>query len=364
MQKKIILWNCAIVLAVIGVGYFVSAKKFPAVTSSNTSTSSVVQNTPSHGPCLADNEYADFPLSEKKRIAFNTPTSSTIDVYVADKGTNKTIFTFQIKDINSSFYPIQFSTCGVYVLREFGQDTQHSFPVGYHVDLWKYDYSGNGTKLFTMFEEIGTNYKTFNYYSPAFLIDPTSHYLALDRGYQQSNEALVVKDLASLKDLFSLPLSELANQVPNVVGFFDFVNGGWSKDGRYIWYDFDDPADPADVIGFVRVDTNDWSYELFEAPLVTMGGDAFNPDTGMTTYSTNVAPWTGDALTDQQYRDEAIRSGQVTSFYIYNLLTKKNYLVATTTDPTYYFQPQWLSDSLLQYIPASGVTSTFTVPGN
>jgi hypothetical protein len=92
-----------------------------------------------------------------------------------------------------------------------------------------------------------------------------------------------------------------------------------------------------------------------------MGGDAFNPNTGMVTYETNVAPWTGDAGIDQQYRDQAIRTGQIASFYIYNLLTNKNYLVATTTDPTYYYQPKWISNSVLGYTLSSDVTSTYTI---
>jgi len=110
------------------------------------------------------------------------------------------------------------------------------------------------------------------------------------------------------------------------------------------------------------IDTTDWSYQAFLAPQTTMGGDAFNPDTGMTTYETNAAPWTGDAAVDQQYQQQAQQSGQITSFYIYDFLTDKNYLVATTTNPTYYYQPKWLSDTQLEYTLPSGATTTYTIP--
>jgi len=314
-----------------------------------------------HTPCLADNEYANYPL-EQRNNRLGVPASSTIDVYVRTKQTESNIFSFKIGGIRITYHPPEFRPCGVYILREFGQGPHGGFPPGYRVELWRYDYSGIGTKLFTMFEVIGPNQEVSSYYSDDFRVDPAEHYLALDRGYQQSNEALVVKDVATLKNLFVLPLSDLAKQNPNVVGIFGLENGGWSKDGRYAWFNFSDSADPANTIGFVRVDTNNWSYKAFTAPQTTMGGDAFNPDTGMTTYNTNVAPWTADAQMDQMYRDKAKKEGGITSFYIYDLLIKRNYLVATTTDPVYYFRPQWISDTVLQYTLPSGATTTYAIP--
>jgi hypothetical protein len=92
-----------------------------------------------------------------------------------------------------------------------------------------------------------------------------------------------------------------------------------------------------------------------------MGGDAFNPNTGMVTYRTNAAPWTADAEIDQQYRDAATQSGQITSFNIYDFLANKNYVVATSSDPVYYYRPRWISDTVLEYILPSGATTTYTV---
>lgn len=329
----------------------------PGVSDSMKSTAA--STVTSHGPCLQKNEYADLPLAEKRAIALNS-TTTVIDISIRDGTSDDQVFAFKIDHIRGTYDTVEFRPCGVYVHREFGQDAARSFPPGYRAELWKYDYAGNGTKLLTTFQ-IGPGRQTLVYYDDDLRVDPTEHYLALDRGYQQSDEALIVKDLTTLDDLFTLSFSDIVKQNPKIVGVLSFVNGGWSQNGRYIWYSFDDPINSADVVGFVQVDTSNWSYRLFQAPLITMGGDAFNPNTGMTTYSTNVAPWSGDAQLDQLYRDQAKRTGQITSFYIYDLLAKRNYLVATTSDPTFYFRPRWISDSVLEYTLPSGTTTTYTI---
>jgi hypothetical protein len=360
VKKTLFAGTGGVLLALIGVLLWHLEAPGQSASVSGPLSSATMSTVVSHGPCLQKNEYSDFPLSEKRAIALNSATATVIDVYIRETNTDREVFTFKIDHVRGTYDTAEFQNCGVYVHREFGQDTVRGFPPGYRAELWKYDYSGYGAKLFTTFE-IGSDGKESIYYDDDFRVDPTEHYLAGDQGYQQSAEALVVKDLASLKNLFVLPLSDIVKQDPTILGAFSFVNGGWSRDGRYIWYDFNDPVAPADVIGFVRVDTSDWSYQLFKAPLVTMGGDAFNPNTGMTTYSTNVAPWTGDAQLDQLYRDRAKSTDQLTSFYVYDLLAKRSYLVATTSDPTHYFQPKWISDNLLGFTLPSGVTTTYTL---
>jgi len=237
-------------------------------------------------------------------------------------------------------------------MRSFGQYVGEP---GYEVQLWRYDYTGDGKELFNLFAISPTGTEEV-YYDPGFRIDLNEKYLALQQG---QGVAITIDDPQTAKNFFTLSIPDVLEKNPNISGDIGFTPGGWSTDGRYFWFTFNQGAN---VVGFVMIDTASWSYQAFPAPQVTMGGDAFNPDTGMTTYSTNVAPWTGDASVDQQYKNQAIQSGQITSFYVYDLLTNQNYLVATTSDPTYYFQPQWISDAVLQYTLPSGATTTYSIP--
>lgn len=344
----LLLGTGVVVVVVLGVRSLFSLTHVPANTTSSVSSSSAPPSL-NDAHCLGEDESADFPSSEKSNTFYNWPSSSTIDVYVKNKTTDETLSTFKIKNLDyENVHPLEFHQCAVYTLREFGTN---SLP-GYRVELWKYDYAGNGKKLFDMLVEGATS--TTNYYEPEFRIDPNEKYLALDT----RQDAFVIFDPKTLQILFTLPISDIEKQEPNIIGFVQFYPGGWSTDGRYFWFDFDAFAD---IIGFVRIDTSNWSYQAFAAPPTTMGGDAFNPDNGIVTYRTNAAPWTADAAIDQQYRDQAKQSGQITSFYLYDLLTKQNYLVATTTDPTYYYRPQWLSSSTLEYRLPSGATTTYTI---
>ncbi|HUC02145.1 MAG TPA: hypothetical protein VMA75_04585 [Candidatus Paceibacterota bacterium] len=232
------------------------------------------------------------------------------------------------------------------MMREFNYDYVHGKVLpNFNIQVWKYDYSGNSQEIGTA-EDFRVNSSQTMMAAVSFLTTSTM-------------PSLEVYDLSNDNIVFSLSLSQIPEQESNTIVNFDLENGGWSHDGRYLWFDSNDEAD---TLGFLRIDTSNWSYQVFSAPHTTMGGDALNPDVGMTTYETNVAPWTADSQIDQEYRDQAQQAGQITSFYIYNLLTGQNYLVTTTTDPTYYYHPLWLSDSELQYTLPSGATSTYTIP--
>lgn len=318
-----------------------------------------------YAPCLHGGEYADYPRKNKFYSFLTEPTVIPTPISIYDSSGRK-LGQFLISDIpKGNGHPLELHNCGIYALRIFNFDENASRALpDFSSELWRFDYKGSGTKLIQLAAlkdksvPNGALSPDFGY---DFMVDPTESFVALRSGYIGSSDyAFVVKDLRSLKDAFILPVANILKQNPNVGGDLGFLeSGGWSSDSRYFWFSLNQGAN---IVGFARVDTKDWSYRVFQAPQITMGGDAFNPNTGMVTYGTNVAPWTGSAELDQQFRNEAKQSGQVTSFYIYNFLTKQNYLVATTTDPTYYFQPRWLSDTVLQYTLPSGATSTYTLP--
>ncbi len=322
---------------------FQSASSISDIASSTTSHSFPLPSTTDDAGCLANNEIASYTTTNNrnKRIA------DVGTVVVANKEDGTQIFSFSINDVDASHYHgYELHNCGIYVIRQFNYDYLHGSAMpGYRQELWKFGYNGISMKLTEVYDfRVSPNESTLSF-SP-FLTTST-------------DSSVILENLKTKQTVFTILPSEVAQQNPNIIADIGFYPGGWSDDSKYFWFNF---SQAADVLGFVRFNTSDDSYQAFTAPTTTMGGDAFNPNTGMTTYETNVAPWTGSSEIDQQYRNQAAQSGQVSSFYVYDLLTKQNYLVATTTDPTYYFQPKWLSDSVLQYTLQSGATSTYAVP--
>ena len=352
MSRKttiLIILVVALFVIVASVIDFVFSKK-PANQPVNNKTQVTQKELPLNG-CLKENEVVDIKIERLGKA----PTGVTYDpkynegiahVSVEEKPAGKENFKFDIKNVDvGHYYLYEIHKCALYIVKEFNFDYQREKALpGYKREIWQYQYDGNGKKLVE---------------NDDFRISPPEQYISLIKGYGGSTDySLIIKDLKTLKDAFALPIVDIVKQNPDVVGDLSFENGGWSLDGKYFWFSLNQGAD---IAGFVRVNTKDWSYKIFPAPQRTMGGDAFNINTGMITYGEDVAPWSGVVEIDEQLQKEALQNGKISSFYIYNLFTKKKHLIATTTDPTYYFRPQWLSDTELQYEVPSGEKKVYKI---
>lgn len=301
-----------------------------------------VQKKPNSSGCLNEDTDASYKFENNERPLTN------IIVNITDKKTEK-IISFRIDNIFSTPISVDTHHCGIYVVKFFNYNTKVSKQKPeFNAEFWKYYYNGEGVKLFSVGD-----------FSYEFRIDSPENYISLIKGYAGRDDySIVIKDLKTLKDAFVLPIADVTKKNPNVVGDIGFYPGGWTSDGKYFWVNM---FIGAEVYGFVRINTKDWIYEVFPAPKMTMSGDALNINNGMLTYGGNVAPWSGVEEIDQQIQKEALQAGQISSFYIYNLFTKKQYLVATTTDPTYYFRPQWISDTELQYELPTGEKKIYKI---
>jgi hypothetical protein len=357
-RKGWIISICIIIViaAMIGIFFYLRLPEIKSPSPINeggavvpTSSNSLTQpNSSAAGDCLLSDQYAiESPGG-----------SSTEEIEIKSKTTGDIISTFSLPNVAYlEYHSIEIHPCDVYVMEEFGQDKNNSFPPGYSNQLWRYDYNGSGEKLFTLLG-ISPNGTEEAFYDTDFRVSSDEKYLALEAYPNQASDSVVIYNSNTLNALFTVSLADIIAKYPNLQGMVEFQSGGWSSEGDDLWFAL---SNEADVYGFVRVNPKDQIYQVFPAPQITMGGDAFNPDTGMVTYRTNAAPWTGDAEIDQEYQQQAAQSGQVTSFNIEDLLTGKIYVVATTTDPTYYYQPKWISDKVLQYTLPSGATSTYVV---
>lgn len=336
-KRKIFIIVPAIVfliLASVGIYFYLFKKQKP-----------VQQNPPenqiTHSPCLRDDEIATYELKG------NRTSATSADIIISDKNTNEEYFRFQIDSLFSNHYhPYEFRKCGIYVIKEFNfSSKQPQFLPGFRVELWQYKYNGEGMPILKF---AGENEKgePMVYYSYDFRTDFMEAFLALIEGYSGDdidNFVNIIK-LKTKEDVFSLRYKDVINKNSDFTeGYFELDS--WTKDSRYFWGRI---SFTSAVLGFYRIERDTWKVDIFSAPPGTQGGDALNPEFGYITYDDG-APWSGDAETDETYRQQWKKEGQKVHFYLYSFLTKEQILLATIDDPIYYFKPRWISDTELEY---------------
>lgn len=288
--------------------------------------------------CLSDNEMVIYNIDRHQSV-------SPVDIVIKDKESKKEIFKFTIDSVLPVYFPVQPRKCGVYAIKEYNFDAKKSKPSpGFRVELWRYEYNGQGALLLTFAGEDKNGEPTV-YYSYQFQIDFLEKLIALLEGVLEDvNYAAIIKEIKTREDVFSLRYKEVINQNPGLAGGY-FGLDEWTKDSRYFWGRL---ADGAAVLGFFRIERDTWKVDIFLVPVGTQGGDALNSELGYVTYDDG-APWSGDTETDEMYRQQWEKEGKKVHFYLYNLLTKEQILLATIDDPRWNFKPRWISDTELEY---------------
>lgn len=315
--------------------------------------------TANHNVCLKDNEIVDYPLDSKYNSLTKTP-QIPLTVLVKDKLTNQIKFQFQVNDVPSGqSRPLEIHKCGLYVLRQFNFDSKLGVPLSnFAFELWRYDYSGRGVKIITLFQDKVADY------SPIFFVDPSEKYIELTRGYIGSIDAsVVVLDIGSsnLSQALSVTPKDLLMKTYSLAPNRDIGAVGWTSDGDYLWGGSESQSDEA----YFRIRAGDKTKETLQ--VFKMPGDAVNygppnPDTGYIAYVYGPAWGGGDALTQKQISDRWVKGGKTTTLYLYNLFTKDKVVIATSPlQPTWNFSESWLSDTELQYTLPSGEVKTYTI---
>ena len=301
--------------------------------------------------CLEKDEFADYPIDGRYAKEIKMPQIPLI-VYIKDRDTNEIKHNFRIDNVREGQSSIiELHTCGVYVIRMFNYNPKKSNQdPGFRVELWKYQYSGSGNSILLLAEKDKNGiYK--GDYSYDFDVDFWEKTLVLIKSYLGKDDySLVIKDINTKEDILSIKLNDITKKYPNVIGSIGLIK--WTDDGRYFWADI---FDGAYTKGFIRVDSKDWSYQIFEMPgdmdIGVSGPLNFN--TGYTLLYPGLV-WTGVVEVDQQLRNELLKEGKQSIIYLYNIFTKQRELIATTTKPLWDFNGQWLSDTELQYTLPSG----------
>ncbi len=349
MHNRIFILVSILTLSLLGGWWYVYSTKTPApidgtvemststpVTTMSTSSTSEISK---HGECLEEGERVEYQLIKK-----DSKEDSAIIMFRDQISESKFNFLVPISSA-THYHPIELHRCGVYARRTFGYDFQKKILLAdYREELWKYNFNGIGSSIIKDESRLSTENILGD-----FRIDPTEKYLVLRKGYLGSPDfAIIIKDIHTLKDVFTLPLTEIEKQNPNLVGDIGFIessDNAWSSDGRYFWADL---ADGANELGFIRIDSTDWSHKLLPAPPDVLGGDALNLDTGdITVHPGHI--WFGDKEAYEEDRASRRAKGIGTELYIENLFTHKRTLVATSTEPNAYFKPKWFSSTTLEY---------------
>jgi hypothetical protein len=319
---------------------FSNKAQIPNVIHLGTASTTAVIEASKRSECLGEGEVAEYTLINKNR----EEDSASIRITNKTSGVGAEYFSVPISDAND-YHPIEIHHCGIYTMSDAGYDFKNRKAlVNYRRILWKYNYQGIGTEVISDSSQVsGINILS------DFRIDPTEKYLVLLRGYLGSPDfALVIKNIKTLKDVFILPITDIEKQNPNIVGDIGFIETAptsWTFDGRYFWADL---GDGATELGFIRVDSTDWSYKLLPAPADVLGGDALNLETGdITVHPGHV--WSGDAEEAKILADARRAKGIGTNLYIENLFTHKRVLIAKSTEPNAYFHPKWISKTTLEY---------------
>jgi len=338
----------AIVILLVGVGAYIVLFQKPIQVP--------LENQISHPPCLSDDEIVDFPINEYySGEDFKYPKFPLV-IYVRDKNTKKEKFHFQIDGVRENYHPLEIHKCGVYVIREFNYNPKSSKQSsGYKSEFWKYTYDGKGESMLLFHEKTDEN-EYRSYFSTDFRINLLEKYLILEQSYPGTpSHALIIKDLKNNKDVFVFSIKNITDKHPSLEGNIGFRE--WTKDGRYFWGDI---FIGAYVFGFLRIDVANWNVEIFKVPDGVLGGSALNIEKGYITRHPGQV-WVGVDIITEQIKREWQEQGKISSIYLYNLFTKEQNLLATTTEPLWFFQPKWVSDTELEYYMPDGERKRYEI---
>lgn len=339
----------------------VSAPLLPVASSSTTALSSTTSSTnptvtASHPPCLADDEYADYPLDPASPV-WTEIAKVPVVISARDKATDMQKFSFQIDNVPRATVQIELHRCHVYILREFQNGPMWSR------ELWRYDYSGQGAKLVVLLQaENDEIIKDGPHFSSIFHVDPSETYLALDRGsWADPDQAMFVKSLASsdLPDVLTVTGQDILSAKPELSQGRDAEPLGWSSDGKYLWGG-SSGVDFSNIVFFRIANLNKNSIGVFGVPSDAVHVQAPRLDTGYLLYVYG-PPFAGFADVAQQIYQEWKQAGKKEALYLYNLFTKQKTIVATSDDPSWLFDEYWLSDNQFQYTLPSSATTTYTI---
>jgi hypothetical protein len=264
---------------------------------------------------------------------------------------------------------VSVNRCHFYMIRAFNMDAhtmkQHA---NFSMEVWRYDYFDGTPKqrvISLASNKTGNDADYQGYYGYSFTIDPTEHYIALERGYPGSdNHALAVVDIATSKEVYALAMPDILKTHPDADG--SFSSGKWvtRPDGIYLKGNIF-VASQLTAFYYIKHDTKSgaWNSTIYETPADYRAGvERSAPPFAPYLAYTDVVVWTGDAEIRDQLIQDQIRAGKQKHLIVANLITGATTTIATTPIiPDHNFRPTWLDDNTLQYTLPDGTKKTYVM---
>ncbi len=251
------------------------------------------------------------------------------------------------------YHPYESRKCGTYFTQSKNYDYEKSSPLkNYESTLVKVDYVGNKDEIIKLSgTSTGRREDLVTVFQNDFRISPHEQYLLLSQGYGGSTNpphGFVIKDLETLEDKLLITMDDLQSRDEFIAG--EFMSEDW-EDDNYLWVMIFQGAYPD---AWVRVDTNNWSYELYSAPEGVLGGYPLNQALGWIP----VIPgsfWTGVSDMDEVIHEERQAQGELPELYLHNLITNETILVDQNDDATWTNpELEWLDNYTLKYRLSGG----------
>lgn len=310
--------------------------------------------------CLNDGEKAIYEIIDKGN-------PGRVRVSVIDTKASTTVSSRELEYTAANHYrPIELQRCNLYMLRKFNYDPKKSKQdIGYKDEIWQYSYdeksTGHSTLLLTEKKIDGSFVVN---YSLDFRIDPAENYIALERSsLGKPDYALVIKDIETGKDEYTLSLSDIVKKYPRAEGGFRLGEFYEKQDGTYLYGNLQDGSR---WTALYSIKMGTWETEVLETPDDYLPGVERGARFGNNTHLaySDLVIWAGGVgeIQDAILAD-AIAEGRKKNLFIANLRTGKKITVATVPIVKgHRFNLSWLSDTELQYTMPDGTVKTYVVP--
>jgi hypothetical protein len=304
--------------------------------------------------CLKDYETATYDIADKQKRP------GRVKITITDTRGAEPARSIDIGLLNPShYYPIELHECHFYLAQVENYDYEKSEPLpGYKAVISGYNYLGSSREVVILADSPDGKRETAGrYYGTDFRVSFDERFIVLEQSYSETPDyALVIKNIESGEDVFVLPMSAVMEGNPKRNGVFNLH--GWTKDSSYFWTG---TSETAYVKSYIRVDTRDWSYEIFDAPEGALGGSPLNLENGWVPINPG-GQWTGSYEMDQILTKDLKEQGYTNPLLLYNLFTEEDILLAETPDtPMFWYEPEWLSDTELQYTMPDGTKRSYTM---
>jgi len=316
LVKMLLYIICAVVFMAIGAfgfSFFTRSQSNTIVNNSNSNSNTIL---PTNTPTITTNLAEPFYTTVTKP---NQQDKSKTDIYIKNSKTGEETLFITLSDVNTEhFHNSEYHKGNLYVVRRIGYD---GYPDNDWADeLWKYDSSKNGLKLFSL-------------KGLQFLVAPDEKLIAI--ADSTSKLVLIDEKGTNIKEYVISQLSTVqADPREPAIGLNE-----WTTDSKNLWGNlFLGPI----AQEFFQINTGVWNVSKYDVSSLSFGDEkALNSNIGKVAYSDF------PALFDVDSANEFKASKKKVTLYIYDFNTKSNKVINTSI--VKQFNPKWIDNNTLEY---------------